>query len=501
MGRSSRNKKIRKQTAGGSKLSGYQREGKRLLPPLRQLPQLQPSSWINDRLPDLIWAALLITQFPREFTIELFRSVAARIHQAGEGAPHDLRLTGLAEALPVSSELIIDFVCGIPEAKDALSPLLLFPDLPGRQAWSQAIARSPGDDAWQMLASAVAAVLNHQSQAATDIRWAMVLCFMTAGRLHLPSHPEHLANELLLYPHCGDQRLVRPTIRASEGALMNLILKDSGPTWAPSFWNYCLSNTQCFPLPIQGTSTQPTPGTTASQMSIVAEALLRHCDDTRHTSAVDPKHDIVFGMALYNLAILSELMRIGANTSIGARFGLRTLLEVYVTLAYLLAKDDPELWKSYRVYGMGQAELAYLKLEEAADQPLSISSEKLRELANEDVREELLDIDLGHWAKANLRQLSTEAGIKGDYDRFYFWTSMYNHGHWGAIRSTVFDNCGNPLHRLHRIPREEPHLQPDVVVDAVELVDKTLTLVDGAYPTFTERLRVNNPATLAPPTP
>ena len=256
-----------------------------------------------------------------------------------------------------------------------------------------------------------------------------------------------------------------------------------------------LSNTTCFPLPIQGTSTPQTPGTTASQMSIVTEALLRHCADTCHASAVDPRHDIVFGMALYSVAILSELMRIGANTSISARFGLRTLLEVYVTLAYMLAKDDPELWKSYRVYGAGQAELAYLKLEEAADQPLSISSEKLRELANEDIREELLDIDLGHWAKANLRQLSAEAGVKQDYDRFYSWTSMYNHGHWGAIRSAVFDTCGNPLHRLHRIPREEPHFQPDVVVDAVELVDKTLTLVNRAYPVFTERLGVDKPKT------
>lgn len=195
-------------------------------------------------------------------------------------------------------------------------------------------------------------------------------------------------------------------------------------------------------------------------------------------------------MALYSVAIISELMRIGASTQVSARFGLRALLEIYVTMAYLLTKDDPNLWRSYRVYGSGQAKLAALKLDEAVGQPLSISNEQLREIANEDMWEEFIDIDLGHWADANLRQLSIDAGVKEDYDHFYSWTSMYIHGHWGAVRSTVFDTCGNPLHRLHRIPRLSPQVQPDVIFDAVELVDKTLDLVDRAYPSFRERLKV-----------
>ena len=186
-------------------------------------------------------------------------------------------------------------------------------------------------------------------------------------------------------------------------------------------------------------------------------------------------------------------MHVGASTSIGARFGLRVLLESYVTLAYLLAKDEMEMWRSYRVYGAGQAKLAALKLEEAVGHPLSISVERLRGIANEDIWEEFVDIDLGHWARVNLRQLAINAGVKEDYDRFYSWTSTYAHGHWGAVRSVVFDTCGNPLHRLHRIPREEPLAQPDSIADAVELVDKTLALVDKAYLGFPDRLAVTDP--------
>jgi hypothetical protein len=96
---------------------------------------------------------------------------------------------------------------------------------------------------------------------------------------------------------------------------------------------------------------------------------------------------------------------------------------------------------------------------------------------------------LGHWAKSNLRDIATEAGVKDEYDRFYSWTSAHGHGHWGAVRDTVFDNCGNALHRLHRIPREDARRLPDTLADAVDLVDKTLALIGQVYPPFTSRVR------------
>jgi hypothetical protein len=97
--------------------------------------------------------------------------------------------------------------------------------------------------------------------------------------------------------------------------------------------------------------------------------------------------------------------------------------------------------------------LALLKLADSQVLPDYVSVETLNALANEDMWQELLPIDLGHWDKANLRSLSERAEVKDEYDRFYPWTSTYSHGHWGAMRDSVFEVCGNPLHRLHRIPR------------------------------------------------
>ena len=493
MGGGAGNERTHQKRRNVSDLSAQLREGKRLQSAIRRLPNVETSSWMNDRLPEFIWVALLAAQFPRTVVIELFRSIAEKIQSAGEEAPYDLRLTGMAADLPTSGELIIDYVCSPKEAKHALSPLLLFPDFPGRHRWAQAIEVEPRPDAWRRLALAVAETLDHQSLVSTDIRWARIICLGASGRIHVTKETRHLGQEIGLYPYSGPEEQVGPKIRAMEQGLDSLMRKssDTFPSpWTLSFWKHCLKSTSCFSLHVDAASTPSILGTTASQQKIVTQFLVKHCADTRLTSAVDPRHDSVFGMALYSLAILSEQMHVGASTSIGARFGLRALVETYVTLAYLLAKDDMEMWRSYRVYGAGQAKLAALKLGEAGDHPLSISVEQLRGLANEDIWEEFVDIDLGHWARVNLRQLAIDSGVKDDYDRYYSWTSTYAHGHWSAVRSVVFDTCGNPLHRLHRIPRKEPQAQPDSIADAVELVDKTLALVDRAYIGFPYRLSV-----------
>ena len=99
-------------------------------------------------------------------------------------------------------------------------------------------------------------------------------------------------------------------------------------------------------------------------------------------------------------------------------------------------------------------------------------------------------VGLGHWEKSNTRKMSEEAGVKDFYDRFYGWTSTYSHGHWGAIRDTVFDTCGNPLHRLHRIPRASPHSLPDVMPDAAACMDKILGIISSCYPDFPHRVTI-----------
>jgi len=293
--------------------------------------------------------------------------------------------------------------------------------------------------------------------------------------------------EILRYPNYGDMRKVRPTIRSTEGAFATAVKANT--EWPSRFWTQCMRDTACIPLERDDGLAAPQTVVSDGLVRTVFTALVLHAQTTRGTTDVDARHDSVFGMALYSLSLVSELNRVGIPSSILARPALRTLIECYVTLAYLLKKDSPELWLSHRNYGAGQAKLSFLKLK-GTNAPASIDPKVLEQLANEDRWQEFVPIDLGHWDKTDLRKMSEEAGVKDTYDRFYGWTSAFSHGHWGAIRDSVFITCGNSLHRLHRIPRTETRSMPDIMRDACEIADSILELVSQAYPTFSERTSV-----------
>lgn len=466
-----------------STLNEHTRVGKKLVPPFLKIPNLRPMSWSNDRLPELLWAGLLICLLPREKALIIFRGVGRYIHSLPEGEKFsDITHSGLAALTSDKLRDVLKVIVCSPEAATALSPLLLFAELPGVEIWREFLVGADPRLGWDALKVAVARTLFHQSQESTDCRWLRVLVASLAGKLVLAKGDTEKAREILEYPNFGDLRKVRPSIRATEGVIGSQA--GNSTEWPSKFWQQCMKDTPCFPLEAKRECGEIEPATTKERVCEVFSELNKHFYQTQTTTDVDSRHDAAFGMGLYCVSILEELLRLGMASSLISRVALRTLTECCITLAYLLAKESPDLWKSYRAYGAGQAKLSFLKLEASSNQPTSVDSETLSQLANEDAWQELVPVELGHWDKSDLRKMSEEVNIKDVYDQFYGWTSTYLHGQWCAIRDSVYDTCGNPLHRLHRVPRSEAHSLPDVVLDACRLTDRVLDLVSAAYPKF-----------------
>jgi hypothetical protein len=230
-------------------------------------------------------------------------------------------------------------------------------------------------------------------------------------------------------------------------------------------------------------------GTDSTRLAAVHESLVRRFNESNLSTATDPKHDAVFGSAMYAVRLLTELMRIGNAQSILGRLGLRTLLETYINLRFLVQADKPELWYAFREYGVGQAKLSFLKFDEQGSGAGGfVAIDTVRALANEDGWQEFQNIGLGHWSDSNLRLLSEKAGAKADYDYFYPWTSAFVHANWAGVRNATFVLCGNPLHRLHRILAARGPTLEDVIADAATVVDKILELVDRVYQPYHDRV-------------
>ena len=484
-------KRPKKRRKNYSTIQDHERQGKKLIPIWRQYPNMQPVSWMNDRLPDMLWAALLVTHLPQRHVLSVFRMVIKYIGSLPEDKQFgDITHTGLAKLPSERLDEVLSIILAQEEQKQVLTPLLLLDELPGREAWVKALGVDRVAADWIPLMIAVAHTLDHQSQESTDCRWLRLMCAITGYKLVLPSE---VIEGLVYYPNHGDLREVRPTIRSLE-----MICEKEGQdeisaerlAWADKFWDECLAKTPCYPFNANVTKADISASTTVARLGEVYNFLIEHTYNTRKTSSVDAQHDTVFGMGLYCLGLLREMLQ-GANCYlISSRTTLRTITECYITLAYLAKKDDVELWQSYRVYGAGQAKLAFIKLDELGDEPSYVNVQTLEQLANEDIWQEFLNINLGHWNNTNLREMSIAADVKDIYNRFYDWSSAFAHGNWGAIRDAVFDTCRNPLHRLHRIPRQAPRALPDVVPDACELVDKILEVISQLYPSFPHRVTV-----------
>ena len=472
-----------------TQLSDHVQVGKKLFPPLapERLEKMgdvktTPSSWMNERLPEMLWAELIIAATDdRDYALVQFRRILNFIGNHDEKDQfHDLTLTGIAKLEKELRTELIQFIVEPPEVSHALCTLRLFDALPGREEWDQALPSF--DPSVELLMHAVGRTLWHQSQESTDCRWFRVMTNVISGKLVIMQDLD-LAEELFKYPHHGSPGAVQASVRATELAMP----AEQDFAWSNAFWEEAWENTPCIVLTQRNKPFSIDENNiTRQNISDLCEHLKKHWRETHSTTAIDPKHDAIFGMAFYSLRILEEMMGIGIGTGVIARLALRTILETRINLKYLLTKDVPELWKKWRVYGAGQAKLNILKFDDSIEPPRYINVESIEYIANEDIWEEFLTVNLAGWSGLDLRKLSEQSELKDIYDKHYSWTSGYSHGMWGAIRESCYQTCGNPLHRLHRHPQRQS--LKDTVDDAAIIVDEVIQHVDDTYPTFAFRL-------------
>lgn len=451
------------------------------------------SSWMNDRLPEMLWAALIVTSFDRDSALAYFRYLLNFIcsHKRKEEL-HDVTLTGIANLDENLRSELIGVMTEPREISRTLTTMLVFDALPAREVWGKHLPAIKPDVSHLMVS--VGDLLWHKSQEATDCRWMRVMATMMAGKFRVNSELD-LLDDLLKYPKVPDEGKAQADIRAAEGALDGLEGERSKPrdlTWPKNFWRESWVRTPCIMLKQEYRQPPFDKTVTRQLISDTRKRLESHWGETHSTTKINPKHDAVFGMALYCLRILEEMLSIGIGTSVLGRLGLRTIAEVRINLSYLLANDTPELWKKWREFGAGQAKLNALKFDDSVEPPRYIDTESIEQIASEDIWEEYLTVNLAGWSGLDLRKMSEKSGLKDIYDQHYSWTSGYSHGMWGAVRESCYQTCANPLHRLHRYP-ERLALQ-DTVDDAAQLVDEVLEHLDQAYPGFEYRLLAESKA-------
>jgi hypothetical protein len=480
-------KKTKTERAQYSPLASHRREGKSFIPPFMQNPNITLMSWRDTRVPELLWAILLAGNLERDSYLRLFREVIRRACKTGEQRlVGTLQHSSLVHEKPDVFEQSFGGVFSDDQASNVLPALLLFDGLPDREHWAKHLPAPDPENHWHVLSRAVARTTDHQSQESTDCRWLRVFLAVTQKKMLIQAE---LEREIAEYPNLGDMRMVRPLIRSAEAALDQSGTGFQTPPWADNFWNECWTKTDCAQAHRRDEPVKEISGAVTELGQIYAAAML-HFRRTLRTTGIDPRHDAAFGLVMYGINLAYSVCIGEAHQRVVGRTVIRSMTECYITLAFLLKRDQLALWQKYRSYGSGQAKLAFLKSFDLEDPSLPeyLDPTELEAMANEDAWLEFVTIDVGNWTGLDLRKMSEEANVKPIYDKYYTWPSGYVHGQWGAVRDTNFGICLNPLHRFHRIPAPPRVSMGSVAPAAFKLTNLLLELLNAAYPTFKPRM-------------
>lgn len=433
-------------------------------------------SWIDQKIAEMLWVILLRNQLEQTEFIYMFRSILA---YWGKNGITDISHSWLGKYNHDLIKKNIIELCCTPKIKVILKPLLLFwEDLPLFDVWKNAINLELDHNDELALAEAVEKVFFHQSQEATDCRWVRVYLEVMCWKISFAEWQKHILDNILDYPFSWDMESVRSIIRTIEMPIDIVQNKEKDNIWNNTFWEMCLVSSSCL------TPKKHQININKSMLLVDIKNLNKeifHIFMSNTTPWIDFKLDTIIGISIYSLNILEDLCKSDNACNSLSRIALRTMVEIYINLSFLIQKNSDELWKAFRNYGNWETKKAFLKLCETSNLPSFIKLNTLHSIANEDIWQEYLDIKIWDWNNSNLRNRADESWTKEIYDNFYDLTSWYTHWNWWAIKEQVYNVCLNPLHKYHRIPKAQDKEEYTVIMDAIYLVNLTLEQVSNIY--------------------
>mgnify|MGYP001602887187 CR=1 FL=1 len=455
----------KKKDTGETKLSDHKRHKKELIPPMLQIPNRKPSSWIHNRLPEMLWAVLVIGNMEREKSLNFFRYIGKYVSKNKDC--FDVTISGISKLPPEKAkEFIKHMISWSEEISQILRPLKFYTEMPASEIWNDQLQEPVPDEDWKKVLNGVNKTYNHQSQEATDCRWVKLICFILGGKLKFPSNMREVVKEIFEYPNYGDMRGVRPSIRSSEISLTNDDL-----SWPKYFWKRNYDSSDCLPEELfskkiklrqeeLSNEIEVTRDHFLSEIKRVRGVLINHFFKSVDDTTVNPRRENSFGLALYGLVFFTEIIFYSSPSSITGRVALRSLVELYINFKYLLKKEqeEPKIWDDFHDYGTGKAKLIYLKLKEIGNSTKCIHLNELESMVNEDIWVEFTAIHLGQWGNSDLRKMSEYADIFSDFDpRHFSKRALSDDFLIEAQKASTDKNVGNVEIRL-LFPKNNPKL-------------------------------------------
>lgn len=469
-----------------SGLSDHKKRKGALVAPLNSASgdTLELSSWSKERMPEYLWLGLILVNYSRKRGLEKAGSILFEISR-NINSMSQPRISNIFNLIGDEQKLVYEIICKHIE-KSVLAPLTVLYPYRLYPVFNEYffVSHLSVEDRINTISDAIKLFSPHQSDEATDLRFLALSLMLFSGNLQVMREMEFVITALKEYPYTDHEdekmRMYRPTVRSMEVG-MNFVNNDTD--FATKFWRDFGMMTPCNPIRIEF----PENATNYKEFTDDCQKVLDYIFvSNKEKSLADDKFDVIIGSINYTLKIFSEINEKSLGNSILGRHGIRTIIEVYIMLKYLLKRENeqPKIWEEYKLYGISKYKLILLKARESntIDMTSHFSLPVTEALVNEIRWEEFIDIDLKYFDRQSIRDKSIDVGEKELYDLFYDYDSNFSHGLWGAIRESSMLHCNSADHQFHTLPDiyDNQNL-PDVKSDSHKIMILLYTLLAELY--------------------
>lgn len=468
-----------------SKLNQHKYTKGLIQPPMNTLPNQQPVFWTNDRLPEYLWLGLILMNFKRKEGIEKNGRILKEISKINTfiDKPKFSIILSLDET---EQEKIYEIICNEINPK-ILSPLTVLYRNSEYPVFNKYFnyPECRVQKRFSLLSKAIKLYYNHQSYEATDLRYVVLSMSIFQEKIKFFKGSTTIeALEKYPYTHHDDEKMqmYRPSIRASE---MMDVENSVNKEFINSFWKDIGMTTDCNPMVIRGKDVNEE--IDYKQYLIEFQKKLNHLlIEQKDKSILDNKFDVIIGSVTYVLKIFNDILEKELDDSIIGRQSLRTIIEVYANIKYLV-KIEPEhqnIWEEYKLYGIGKYKYALLKSRESENigDNSHFSKTLIDIIVNEVIWEEFIDIDVRYFDNKKIKNKFEEIGEKELYEIIYEYDNNFIHGFWGAIRESSMLVCDNAAHRYHNIPDINfEQKMTSVNFDIYQVLKKFSKLIDEVF--------------------
>lgn len=241
----------------------------------------------------------------------------------------------------------------------------------------------------------------------------------------------------------------------------------------------------------------------SSQSDLIEELINGFCENVTENfnerwSQVTPDlfdkhtHEAIGGLLARQATLAIELARSPMiwNGSVGPLI-LRCMTDAHITFAWIL-EDTGDRTKKYIEYGLGQEKLFIEYLEESVrEKPdgSDLDTVKLmikcrKNWLNAQLAEWAIDVNIGSWSGMTTRNMAKAIDHESLYKFAYVPFSGPAHNMWQHVGVYNVEQCINPLHNFHFVPKicemssdsEYLYLVSKYVSQTFELFDKEFNI-------------------------